>query len=62
MPSSNVRSLLIASSHDLTCIQGFKVLSEAEPTVALYSLLQYSTQVQLHFFIAVLQQMARPTP
>ena len=46
MPSSDVRSLLIASFHDLTCIQGFKVLSEAERTAALYSLLQHSTHVQ----------------
>ena len=62
MQLSNVCGLLIASSHDLTCIQRFKVLSEAERTVALYSLSQHSTQVQLHFFITVLQQMAGPTP
>ena len=41
---------------------GFKVLSEAERTAALYSLLQHSTQVQIRFFITVLQQMARADP
>jgi hypothetical protein len=41
---------------------GFKVLSEAERTAALYSLLQQSTQVQIRFFITVLQQMARSDP
>jgi hypothetical protein len=41
---------------------GFKVLSEAERTAALYSLLQNSTQVQIRFFITVLQQMARADP
>ncbi|KAH8981837.1 hypothetical protein EDB86DRAFT_3066593 [Lactarius hatsudake] len=40
----------------------FKVLSEAERTAALYSLLQHSTQVQIRFFITVLQQMARADP
>jgi hypothetical protein len=38
------------------------VLSEAERTAALYSLLQESTQVQIRFFITVLQQMARSDP
>jgi hypothetical protein len=42
--------------------QWFKVLSEAERTAALYSLLQNSTQVQIRFFITVLQQMARTDP
>ncbi|KAF9453153.1 hypothetical protein P691DRAFT_720318 [Macrolepiota fuliginosa MF-IS2] len=42
--------------------QWFKVLSEAERTAALYSLLQHSTQVQIRFFITVLQQMARADP
>lgn len=37
---------------------GFRVLSEAERTAALYSLLQHSTQVQIRFFMTVLQQMA----
>jgi hypothetical protein len=41
---------------------GFKFLSEAERTAALYSLLQHSTQVQIRFFITVLQQMARSDP
>ena len=43
-------------------ISGVKVLSEAERTAALYSLLQHSTQVQIRFFITVLQQMARSDP
>ena len=38
------------------------MLSEAERTAALYSLLQESTQVQIRFFITVLQQMARSDP
>ncbi|SCZ98496.1 BZ3500_MvSof-1268-A1-R1_Chr3-1g05422 [Microbotryum saponariae] len=42
--------------------QWFRVLSEAERTAALYSLLQSSTQVQMRFFITVLQQMARADP
>lgn len=42
--------------------QWFRVLSEAERTAALYSLLQESTQVQIRFFITVLQQMARNDP
>lgn len=42
--------------------QWFRVLSEAERTAALYSLLQSSTQVQIRFFITVLQQMARADP
>ena len=41
MPSNNVCTLLIASSHDFTCMQRFKVLSEAERTAALYSLLTF---------------------
>ena len=65
MPSSNVCSLLIASSHDLTCIQGFK-LSRFSPKQSaqphLYGLSQHSTQVQLHFFVTVLQQMAGLSP
>ena len=44
------------------CEIGFKVLSEAERTAALYSLLQHSTQVQIRFFVTVLQQMARSDP
>lgn len=42
--------------------QWFRVLSEAERTAALYSLLQESTHVQIRFFITVLQQMARSDP
>ncbi|PPQ93652.1 hypothetical protein CVT25_012711 [Psilocybe cyanescens] len=38
----------------------FKVLNEPERTAALYTLLQSSTQDQIHFFVAVLQQMIRP--
>ncbi|KZO96758.1 hypothetical protein CALVIDRAFT_514049 [Calocera viscosa TUFC12733] len=40
----------------------FRVLSEAERTAALYSLLQSATQVQIRFFIQVLGQMARSDP
>jgi mannose-6-phosphate isomerase class I len=47
---------------DPSSFLGFKVLSEAERTAALYSLLQHSTQVQIRFFITVLQQMARSDP
>ncbi len=35
---------------------GFKVLSEAERTTSIYTLLQHSTQDQAKFFMAVLQQ------
>ncbi|GAA6027106.1 hypothetical protein JCM8097_002394 [Rhodosporidiobolus ruineniae] len=42
--------------------QWFRVLSEAERTAALYSLLQSSTQMQMRFFVTVLQQMARADP
>ncbi|KAF8333571.1 uncharacterized protein EI90DRAFT_2971042 [Cantharellus anzutake] len=42
--------------------QWFRVLSEAERTAALYSLLQHSTQMQIRFFVTVLQQMARSDP
>lgn len=42
--------------------QWFRVLSESERTAALYSLLQSSTQVQMRFFVTVLQQMARTDP
>ncbi|KAG0337493.1 hypothetical protein BG004_007623 [Podila humilis] len=38
------------------------VLSEAECTAALYSLLQHSSQVQIRFFITVLQQLAKKDP
>lgn len=42
--------------------QWFRVLSEPERTAALYALLQQTTQVQIRFFIQVLQQMARSHP
>ena len=41
---------------------GFQVLSDAERTAALYSLLQYFTQVQIRFFITVLKKMMRADP
>ncbi|WVO24530.1 uncharacterized protein IAS62_005898 [Cryptococcus decagattii] len=42
--------------------QWFRVLSEAERTAALYSLLQYSTPVQIRFFISVLHHMSQSDP
>lgn len=42
--------------------QWFLVLSEAERTAALYALLQQTTQVQIRFFIQVLQQMGKNHP
>ncbi|WPG97416.1 protein vts1 [Acrodontium crateriforme] len=42
--------------------QWFRVLSEPERTAALYALLQQTTQVQIRFFIQVLQQMAKNHP
>ena len=42
--------------------QWFKVLSEAERTAALYALLQQTTQVQIRFFVGVLQQMSKSHP
>ncbi|KKY33783.1 hypothetical protein UCDDA912_g06161 [Diaporthe ampelina] len=42
--------------------QWFRVLSEAERTAALYALLQQTTQVQIRFFIQVLQQMGKGHP
>src|SRR5215471_15925579 len=56
------KKCLVASIALLILCIGFKVLSEAERTAALYSLLQHSTQVQIRFFITVLQQMARADP
>ncbi|KAG5639908.1 hypothetical protein DXG03_002495, partial [Asterophora parasitica] len=56
-------SLDVNFKEELSAIeQWFKVLSEAERTAALYSLLQHSTQVQIRFFITILQQMARSDP
>ncbi|KAL2024459.1 hypothetical protein VTK56DRAFT_8270 [Thermocarpiscus australiensis] len=40
----------------------FRVLSEAERTAALYALLQQTTDVQIRFFIQVLQQMGKNHP
>lgn len=42
--------------------QWFRVLSEAERTAALYALLQQTTQVQIRFFIQILQQMGKGHP
>lgn len=42
--------------------QWFRVLTEAERTAALYALLQQTTQVQVRFFIQVLQQMGKSHP
>ncbi|KAH9008307.1 hypothetical protein EDB84DRAFT_1269918 [Lactarius hengduanensis] len=51
-------SLDINFKEELSFVESsFKVLSEAERTAALYSLLQHSTEVQIRFFISVLQQM-----
>ncbi|KAJ8453731.1 hypothetical protein ONZ45_g19592 [Pleurotus djamor] len=52
---------------ELTTIEHwFKILSEPERTATLYTLLQHSSQVQIRFLIAVLQQMlktdANPPP
>ncbi|KAG8907900.1 hypothetical protein FRB99_001760 [Tulasnella sp. 403] len=56
-------SLDVNFKEELSAIeQWFRVLSEAERTAALYSLLQHSTQVQIRFFITVLQQMSRADP
>ncbi|KAJ2976428.1 hypothetical protein NUW58_g8090 [Xylaria curta] len=42
--------------------QWFRVLAEAERTAALYALLKQTTQVQIRFFIQVLQQMDKNHP
>ncbi|CDH48821.1 rna-binding protein involved in translationalpartial [Lichtheimia corymbifera JMRC:FSU:9682] len=42
--------------------QWFMCLNEAERTAMVYSLLQHSSQVQIRFFITVLQQMAKKDP
>lgn len=60
MGSFSLFRMLPALKYDL--LAGFRVLSEAERTAALYSLLQESTQVQIRFFITVLQQMAHSDP
>lgn len=56
-------SLDVNFKEELNAIeQWFRVLSEAERTAALYSLMQSLNQVQIRFFITVLQQMARSDP
>ena len=62
MATSIVCDFLVPSSHNLTFPTGFKVLSEAEPTAAPSSLLRHFIQMQIRFFIAVLQQMAKADP
>ncbi|KAG0044445.1 hypothetical protein BGZ83_010339, partial [Gryganskiella cystojenkinii] len=58
-----VVSLDMVFKDELSTIESwFRVLSEAERTAALYSLLQHSSQVQIRFFITVLQQMAKKDP
>lgn len=58
-----VVSLDTVFKDELSTIESwFRVLSEAERTAALYSLLQHSSQVQIRFFITVLQQMAKKDP
>jgi hypothetical protein len=57
-----ISHFIIHTQTDHHSSTGFKVLSEAERTAALYSLLQHSTPVQIRFFITVLQQMARADP
>ena len=48
---------------ELTAIeQWFRVLSEAERTASLYSLLQQATKVQILFFIQTLEEMLRKQP
>ncbi|RCH91578.1 Flap-structured DNA-binding and RNA-binding protein [Rhizopus stolonifer] len=42
--------------------QWFRYLNEAERTATIYTLLQHSTQVQIRFFMAVLQQMDKKDP
>ncbi|KAL0956204.1 hypothetical protein HGRIS_002361 [Hohenbuehelia grisea] len=54
-------------SEELSTIEHwFKILSEPERTATLYTLLQHSSQIQIRFLIAVLQQMlksdANPPP
>lgn len=47
--------VMLQSTH--TNCAGFKLLSESEQTAAMYTLLQTANPSQLHFLIAVLQQM-----
>lgn len=52
----------MASDNYCTFELGFKVLSEPERTASVYTLLQHSTQEQVHFFMSVLQRMVQPKP
>ncbi|KAI9498619.1 hypothetical protein BDB00DRAFT_393100 [Zychaea mexicana] len=42
--------------------QWFRFLSETERTATIYTLLQHSSQVQLRFFISILQQLMKRDP
>lgn len=42
--------------------QWFGYLSDPEKTATLYTLLQHSSQVQIRFFIHLLQEMRKPKP
>ncbi|PVU92347.1 hypothetical protein BB559_003744 [Furculomyces boomerangus] len=42
--------------------QWFSVLSEPERTAALYNLIQHASDIQVRFFITILQQMAKMDP
>lgn len=42
--------------------QWFRFLSETERTTTVYALLQHSSQVQIRFFISVLQQLLKRDP
>ncbi|KAK3841904.1 MAG: hypothetical protein J3R72DRAFT_400662 [Linnemannia gamsii] len=58
-----VVSLDTVFKEELSTIESwFRTRSEAERTAALYSLLQHSSQVQIRFFVTVLQTMAKKDP
>lgn len=42
--------------------QWFGYLTDPEKTATLYTLLQHSSQVQIRFFIHLLQEMRKPKP
>lgn len=42
--------------------QWFRYLNEAERTATIYTLLQHSTQVQIRFFMVILQQLSQKDP
>ena len=52
----------VSMQKDVEQWKSTRVLSEAERTAALYALLQQTTQVQIRFFIQVLQQMSKSMP